>query len=153
MDRCRASRIPGCADLGGRFCRWLGRGGRGLANRRLERPQLLIVGDGPLRATLVHRAEALGLTDSVRFTGALADVRLPLAAMDVFVLPSDAEGMSNALLEAMAAGRPVVATAVGGTVEVVEPGTGTLVPFCTVIVAFVRALGGVIRIKVAGAVR
>src|SRR5262249_31102514 len=87
------------------------------------RPQLLIVGDGPLRETLARQAAALGLTDSVRFTGALADVRLPLAAMDVFVLPSDAEGMSNALLEAMAAGRPVVATAVGGTVEVLEAGS------------------------------
>jgi len=56
-------------------------------------------------------------------------VRTPLAAMDVFLLPSRAEGMSNALLEAMAAGRPVVATAVGGTREVVDAErTGILVP-------------------------
>src|SRR5438128_8523026 len=92
------------------------------------RPQVVIVGAGPRRAELVREAAVLGVGEIVRFTGALADVRLPLAAMDVFVLPSDAEGMSNALLEAMAAGRPVVATAVGGTVEVVEPGSGTLVP-------------------------
>src|SRR5205823_7010869 len=91
-------------------------------------PQLLVVGDGPLRETLVRQAGSLGLAESVRFTGALADVRVPLAAMDVFVLPSHAEGMSNALLEAMAARRPVVATAVGGTHEVLDGGAGVLVP-------------------------
>jgi glycosyltransferase involved in cell wall biosynthesis len=99
-----------------------------LASANGLRPQLLIVGDGPLRASLAQQADALGVADSVHFTGALADVRVPLAAMDVFVLPSDAEGMSNALLEAMAAGRPVVATAVGGTVEVLEGESGVLVP-------------------------
>src|SRR5262249_31160988 len=82
----------------------------------------------PLREALGNQVDALGLRDSVCFTGAVVDVRLPLAAMDVFVLPSDAEGMSNALLEAMAAGRPVVATAVGGTGEVLEAGSGILVP-------------------------
>jgi glycosyltransferase involved in cell wall biosynthesis len=93
------------------------------------RPQLLIVGDGPLRAHLARQADELGMTESVHFTGGMADVRLPLAAMDVFVLPSHAEGMSNALLEAMAARRPVVATAVGGTNEVLEgERTGLLVP-------------------------
>jgi len=93
------------------------------------RPQVLIVGDGPLREHLVRQAEALGLADSVCFTGGLADVRPPLAAMDVFVLPSHAEGMSNALLEAMAARRPVVATAVGGTREVLDgERAGILVP-------------------------
>jgi glycosyltransferase involved in cell wall biosynthesis len=65
----------------------------------------------------------------VRFTGSVTDVRPLLAAMDVFVLPSWAEGMSNALMEAMAAARPVVATAVGGNTEVVAHGrTGILVP-------------------------
>jgi glycosyltransferase involved in cell wall biosynthesis len=93
------------------------------------RPQLLIVGDGPLQARLAQQTNDLGMTESVHFTGGLADVRLPLAAMDVFVLPSHAEGMSNALLEAMAAGRPVVATAVGGTNEVLDgEHTGVLVP-------------------------
>jgi glycosyltransferase involved in cell wall biosynthesis len=93
------------------------------------RPQLLIVGDGPLREDLARQAQALGIADSVHFTGGVADVRPPLAAMDVFVLPSRAEGMSNALLEAMAAARPVVATAVGGNGEVVTPDrTGLLVP-------------------------
>jgi glycosyltransferase involved in cell wall biosynthesis len=92
-------------------------------------PQVLIVGDGPLRPRLEAEARDSGVASSVRFTGSVADVRVPLAAMDVFVLPSAAEGMSNALLEAMAAGRPVVATAVGGSSEVIEDGrTGVLVP-------------------------
>jgi len=98
----------------------------GLANGL--RPQVVIVGAGPLRAALAREAAALGVAEIVRFTGMLADVRLPLAAMDVFVLPSNAEGMSNALLEAMAARRPVVATAVGGTHEVLDGGAGVLVP-------------------------
>ncbi len=94
-----------------------------------ERPQGVIVGDGPLRDALAAQARALGVADDVRFTGTVADVRPLLAAMDVFVLPSRAEGMSNALMEAMAAGRPVVATAVGGNTEVVTHGsTGVLVP-------------------------
>jgi len=93
------------------------------------RPQVVIVGDGPLRGRLARQAGELGVAESVRFTGAVEDVRVPLAAMDVFVLPSRAEGMSNALLEAMAAGLPVVATAVGGTSEVLDAGrTGLLVP-------------------------
>ncbi|TMA70746.1 MAG: glycosyltransferase [Deltaproteobacteria bacterium] len=92
-------------------------------------PQGLIVGDGPLRARLERQAADLGLGETVHFMGAVADVRTPLAAMDVFLLPSRAEGMSNALLEAMAAGRPVVATAVGGTREAVDAErTGILVP-------------------------
>jgi glycosyltransferase involved in cell wall biosynthesis len=92
-------------------------------------PQFLIVGDGGLRDKLGAEATALGLGDSVHFAGTIADVRTPLAAMDIFVLPSHAEGMSNALLEAMAVGRPVVATAAGGTREVCDPDrTGVLVP-------------------------
>jgi glycosyltransferase involved in cell wall biosynthesis len=92
-------------------------------------PQFLIVGDGPLRHELDGLAEELGLGGNVRLPGGFPDVRGALAAIDVFALPSREEGMSNALLEAMAAGRPVVATAVGGTGEVVENGaTGVLVP-------------------------
>jgi glycosyltransferase involved in cell wall biosynthesis len=93
------------------------------------RPQGLIVGDGPLRAPLEAQAHTLGLGGGVHFTGTVADVRPLLAAMDVFVLPSWAEGMSNALMEAMAAARPVVVTAVGGNTEVVADGkTGVVVP-------------------------
>jgi glycosyltransferase involved in cell wall biosynthesis len=103
--------------------------GEMLAGANGRRPQLVIVGDGPLRESLAGQARTLGVADSVRFEGTVADVRPVLAAMDVFVLPSRAEGMSNALMEAMAAGRPVVATAVGGNTEVVTDGeTGLLVP-------------------------
>ncbi|HWP64750.1 MAG TPA: glycosyltransferase [Candidatus Limnocylindria bacterium] len=92
-------------------------------------PQVLLVGDGPLRDALERRTDEIGLGHVVRFTGNLSDVRPALAAMDVFVLPSHEEGMSNALLEAMAAERAVVATAVGGTGEIVaHERTGLLVP-------------------------
>lgn len=89
-------------------------------------PQLLIVGEGPMRSELARQAKEQGLADAVHLVGNLVDVRPALAAMDVFVLPSHAEGMSNALLEAMAAGRPVIATAVGGNVEALG-GAGSLV--------------------------
>src|SRR5262249_29479209 len=100
-----------------------------LARGNGRRPQIVIVGDGPLREGLVQQARSLGVAESVRFIGTVADVRPALAAMDVFVLPSRAEGMSDALMEAMAAARPVVATAVGGNTEVVIDGqTGVLIP-------------------------
>lgn len=89
----------------------------------------VIVGDGPLRDELVRDVAARGLTGSVQLLGDRSDVREVLAALDVFVLPSRTEGMSNALLEAMAMGLPVVATAVGGNQEVVTDGrSGVLVP-------------------------
>lgn len=90
---------------------------------------LVVVGEGPLRGELGARAERLGIASRVRFLGDRADVDEILAALDVFVLPSRTEGMSNALLEAMAMALPVVATAVGGTPEVIADGrSGLLVP-------------------------
>jgi len=90
---------------------------------------LLLVGDGPERGNLERLAEELGIASHVRFLGERNDVGEVLAACDVFVLASLSEGLSLALLEAMAAGKPVVATAVGGNVEVVREGeTGLLVP-------------------------
>jgi glycosyltransferase involved in cell wall biosynthesis len=78
---------------------------------------------------LEAQVKELDLVGRVHLVGHHADVLPWLAALDAFVLPSDWEGMSNALLEAMAAGLPVVATAVGGTREVVVDGvTGLLVP-------------------------
>jgi glycosyltransferase involved in cell wall biosynthesis len=86
---------------------------------------LVIAGDGPERA----RVEAVAAGANVRFLGALDDVRRPLIAADVFVLPSHSEGLSNALLEAMASGVPSVATAVGGNRKVIrDPSVGVLVP-------------------------
>ena len=89
---------------------------------------VVVVGDGPLREELAREAARLGIAPHVQLLGDLADVRFALEALDVFVLPSRTEGMSNALLEAMAMGLPVVATAVGGTPEVIGDGqTGLLV--------------------------
>lgn len=91
--------------------------------------RLVLVGDGPERAALERRAQALELGSRVRFLGERPDVERLLPAMDVFVLSSREEGIPNALLEAMAAGRPAVATAVGGTREILADGeTGWLVP-------------------------
>jgi glycosyltransferase involved in cell wall biosynthesis len=97
--------------------------------RRLPGSVALLVGDGPLRLALEARAAQLGLAESVCFLGTRDDVAAVLSAADVVVHPSQQEGFSNAILEAMAAGRPVVATAVGGNNEaVVHEETGLLVP-------------------------
>lgn len=83
---------------------------------------LVIVGDGPRRAALESLAVSLGLRAGVRFVGHRRDVGPFYANADVFVLPSRTEGISNALLEAMAAGLPVVASDIGGNRDVVEDG-------------------------------
>ncbi len=94
-----------------------------------KRLRLILVGDGPLREELVALAETLGLGDVVWFAGDRSDVPELLQAMDVFVLPSLGEGISNTVLEAMACGLPVIATAVGGNLELVRDGdNGALVP-------------------------
>ena len=86
-------------------------------------------GDGPERRALEERAADLALGDRVRLVGERPDIERLLPGMDVFVLSSREEGMPNALLEAMAAERPCVATAVGGVPEVLRDGeTGWLVP-------------------------
>ena len=84
--------------------------------------RLLLVGDGPLEATLKAEAVALGIADRVVFAGACDDVPALLPALDVFVLPSLTEGLSIALLEACAAGLAVVASDVGGNPEIVHDG-------------------------------
>lgn len=89
----------------------------------------LIAGDGPLGALLESRIAAHNLTSDVRLLGQRTDIERVFAALDVFVLPSKSEGMSNTILEAMASGAPVVATRVGAADELVEDGrTGLLVP-------------------------
>lgn len=91
---------------------------------------LLVVGDGPERTALGRRAERLGVDSRVRFLGEIPHERLPpiYNLADVLVLASSREGWANVLLEAMACGTPVVATAVWGTPEVVAaPEAGRLV--------------------------
>jgi sugar transferase (PEP-CTERM/EpsH1 system associated) len=87
-----------------------------------DRLRLAIVGDGPLLANLRALAETLRIGDVVCLPGASHNIPDVLRAMDVFVLPSLNEGISNTILEAMATGVPVLATAVGGSVELVEEG-------------------------------
>jgi len=94
--------------------------------------RFVVVGDGIdpyYRESLERRTAALGLAGKVIFTGFRLDMESVVAELDVSVLPSLSEGLSNVLLESMAAGIPVVATRVGGNPEVVEDGaTGFLVP-------------------------
>jgi glycosyltransferase involved in cell wall biosynthesis len=88
-----------------------------------------IAGDGPCKAELTTLRNRLGLTDRVCFHGTVHDVPALLARAGLFVLPSLSEGISLTLLEAMGRGLPVVATAVGGNCEVVQPNVaGLLVP-------------------------
>jgi glycosyltransferase involved in cell wall biosynthesis len=86
------------------------------------------VGGGPLEAALTAQVGALGIADAVHLLGFRTDVSDLLPLFDVYVLPSRMEGLSLALLEAMAASLPVVVTRVGGNPEVVVDGvTGLLV--------------------------
>jgi len=96
----------------------------GLAASRvcLENGHLVIAGDGPLRDALHERAGHLGVADRVQFVGALDDVRDVLATCDAFVCCSDREGISNAMLEAMACGVPVITTRVGDHPQIVGDG-------------------------------
>ncbi len=102
-----------------------------VARLKPSQPRLhtVIVASGGLRAELERLACDRGVKDSVLFLGERKDVPHCLAAMDIFVLPSLNEGMGRALIEAMAAGRPVIATRVGGVPAIVEDRrTGLLVP-------------------------
>lgn len=83
---------------------------------------LVVVGDGSERETLLRMIDSLGLRESVLMRGMQRDVREYYWAADVFVLPSRTEGLSNAMLEAMACGLPSVCTSVGGTPDWVRHG-------------------------------
>jgi glycosyltransferase involved in cell wall biosynthesis len=86
----------------------------------------LLAGEGPERAPLEAEAERLGVAGRVRFLGRREDVPQLLAACDLFALPSLYEGSSLAVLEAMAAGIPIVSSAIGGTEELIEDGRSGL---------------------------
>jgi glycosyltransferase involved in cell wall biosynthesis len=93
--------------------------------------ELVIVGDGPMREELEQLIDRLGLRDRVRITGFLDNraVRRELEAARALVLPSFAEGLPVVIMEAMALGRPVIATYIAGIPELVEPGrSGWLIP-------------------------
>lgn len=93
------------------------------------RLRLVMIGDGPLRQTCLELLQQAGLDAHCWLPGARDDIPDILRAMQLFALPSQAEGISNTLLEAMASGLPVVATAVGGNPELVVDGeTGALPP-------------------------
>jgi len=97
--------------------------------RRVPNARLVLVGGGPERPVIERRIADLGLVDRVTLTGDVVDARPLFGALDLFVSASLAEGLPNSVLEAAAAGVPIVTTAAGGTVEIVEDGrTGLVVP-------------------------
>jgi glycosyltransferase involved in cell wall biosynthesis len=93
-----------------------------------RRVRLVVIGEGVELPRLKQVAAARGISKDVTFLGHRDDARRWLAGFDVFVNSSTSEGVSLTILEAMAAGLPVVATAVGGTPEVVDEASGCLVP-------------------------
>jgi len=105
-----------------------------------ERLRLIVVGDGPMAGQIAQSVKDLGLERLAWLPGDRHDIPQLLQCMDVFLLPSLGEGISNTVLEAMASGLPVIATRVGGNPELVEDGwNGRLVP-----VADDEALAGAI---------
>jgi L-malate glycosyltransferase len=100
-----------------------------LVLRRCPDAQFVIAGDGPRRQELERLAQSRGIAPRVQFIGHADEVPALLASSDLFVLPSRSEAFPNSVLEAMATGLPIVATRVGGIVELVEnQRTGVLVP-------------------------
>jgi glycosyltransferase involved in cell wall biosynthesis len=101
----------------------------GQVSRRLPRTRCMIVGEGTCRKDLTTLIQSLGLGEHVRLPGTRSDIPDLLGAADVFVLASLKEGLPVALLEAMAAGKAVVVTSVGGMPEVIHDGkSGLVVP-------------------------
>jgi glycosyltransferase involved in cell wall biosynthesis len=94
--------------------------------RAHPKAEFVLVGDGPLRASLEERARRLNIGHRVNFLGTRSDVAAILQGCDVLVRPSLLEGMPLAVLEAMACGLPVVATPVSGTAELVRGGENGL---------------------------
>lgn len=103
--------------------------GFALAARDWPDAGLILVGNGALRGAVEQQISALGISRQVRLFDQGQQMHELLPLLDAFVLTSSTEGMSNAILEAMACGLPTIATEVGGNPELVDPGeTGYLVP-------------------------
>ncbi|HEX6480479.1 MAG TPA: glycosyltransferase [Ktedonobacteraceae bacterium] len=136
MRRTRAALNLGCGPVIGIVSRLSREKGIDIFLRAMQQvvrvaPQVkvLVVGDGPQAAELHLLTDELGLSETIRFLGARRDIPVLNRLLDLFVLPSREEACPMALLEAMAAGRSVVATDVGGTPEVVmHTVDGWLVP-------------------------
>ena len=111
-----------------------------LVHRTLPNAEFVLAGDGPLRSELERQAEMLGIRHRVRFLGDCRDTPAVFASLDISVLPSISESLSNAILESMAAGVPVIAVDVGGNSELIAEDRGILLP-----VADERRLAGAIE--------
>ncbi|MBO9540913.1 glycosyltransferase [bacterium] len=119
--------------------------------------RFMLVGDGEDRVALAALSAGLGLGGRLLMLGSRSDVPALLAATDVFVLPSLWEGLPIALLEAMACGVPVIASAVDGSLEVVQPGLsgllvppGEVAPLAEAILALIRTPALAARLAAAG---
>jgi glycosyltransferase involved in cell wall biosynthesis len=136
VERVRAELAPGPGPIVGAVARLSSEKGMDLLLAAVRSvldgfpaARLLIVGDGPDRESLGDLSTSLGIADSVRFVGTRTDIPIIDRLFDVFVLPSRQEACPMALLEAMLAGRAVVATRVGGSPELIQHGQdGLLVP-------------------------
>lgn len=100
---------------------------RAMAHPAAPRLQYLICGNGPRREQLEELARELGIGDRVHFLGYRRDIPLILAMADIFCLPSFREGLPLSLMEAMAAGKPVVCSRIRGSVDLVDPGEGGVI--------------------------
>ncbi|NOY84208.1 MAG: glycosyltransferase [Nitrospirae bacterium] len=110
-----------------------------------ENVEVMIVGEGPLKAQLKQEVKTLGFSEKIHFAGGQTNIPEILNALDVFVLPSLSEGMPNAVLEAMACGIPVIATSVGGVPEVIEDGKNGMLISSGDEEALILSLGEVIQ--------
>lgn len=121
---------------------------RALAQVRDARMQYLICGNGPRRQQLGDLARNEGVHDRVHFLGYRRDIPDLLAAADVFCLPSFREGLPLSVMEAMAAGKPVVSSRIRGVEDLVDPGQGgVLIEPANSVQKFAEALGSLVKDK------